>query len=577
MTNHFPFQLKKCPPLIFIIFLLSIFVVGQADATTRKVPTDHATIQAAINASSAGDMVWVAQGTYTENITLKPGIKLEGGYKSDYSARNWNSWPSIIDGNQAASVVIGAQGATLDGFTLRNGKANYGSGIFLENASMTIKNNTIENNTADNGGGGIYISKHPKAPPYTDIENNTIRKNKVTSDQGGTGGGILLYLSNTGIRITNNTIGGAMGDGNTARWGGAGIATDQTPIFTIERNTISHNVVEKGHGGGLMIVNGTPNATVSQNKILYNQVTSGNLGGGIFLLGGTYISRNEIKGNTIFGSPASGGGLFIDSPAGTTPPRIENNFILANMAEKGGGIFIRTGTDIIVMNNSLSSNQPDTPQSGGGIYIQGNASCILQNNILWGNGDDFHEEASGACTLDHNDIEDGDSVGQNGNISANPLFVAYDDLHISKSSPAVNAGRSAAAPSIDYDGDARSGAVDIGADEVVSEGTIPCPFVTAAQASYLDPHIGAVREFRNNHLLTNGPGRHAVHFYYEHSDLLSSYISTHEWARIALRVAVTPVVFAIVYPGLSGAFFVVLIGMSIVLWKRRRTLPRDAC
>ncbi|SFG79777.1 right-handed parallel beta-helix repeat-containing protein [Neptunomonas qingdaonensis] len=575
MANHFSIQLKKCLHLIFIFFLLSIFVVDQAYATTRKVPIDHATIQAAINASSAGDMVWVAQGTYTENITVKPGIKLEGGYKSDYSARNWNSWPSIIDGNQAGSVVIGAQGATLDGFTLRNGKANFGAGIFLEHASMTIKNNTIENNTADNGGGGIYISKHPKAPPYTDIENNTIRKNKVTSDQGGTGGGILLYLSNTGIRITNNTIGGAMGDGNTARWGGAGIATDQTPIFTIERNIISHNVLEKGHGGGLMIVNGTPNATVSQNKIHYNSVTGGNLGGGIFLLGGTYIARNEIKGNSIFGSPASGGGIFIDSAAGTTPPRIENNFILANIAEKGGGIFIRTGTNIIVMNNSLTSNLPDTHQSGGGIYIQTNASCILQNNILWGNGDDFHEETSGACTLDHNDIEDGDSVGQNGNISADPLFVNYDDLHISKSSPVVNAGRDAAAPSIDYDGDARSGSVDIGADEIISEAT-PCPFVKAAHASYLDPHIGDVRQFRDKHLLTNGLGRQTVRIYYEHSGSLSNFMDTHEWARIALRVAVTPVVFAIVYPSLSAIFFILLIGMGIVLWKRRKVLSRKA-
>ena len=554
------------------IILLSgclIFTPLQLVAAIHKVPTDYTKIQSAINAASKGDVIWVAQGTYKENLVLSAGVKLEGGYKSDYSARNWNVWPSIIDGNKAGSVIKGAQGATVDGFTLRNGQASLGGGIFLENASMTIKNNTIENNIASNGGGGIYVSKHPKAPPYTDIENNTIRKNKVTSDQGGTGGGILLYLSNTGIRITNNIIGGAAGDGNTARWGGGGIATDQTPIFTIENNIISHNVVEKGHGGGLMTLDGSPNASIVKNKIHYNQVSGGNIGGGIYSIGGTYIKRNEVKGNSIFGSPATGGGLYVDSPSGT-PPRIENNFFLQNMAEQGGGIYVRRGNNIILMNNSLSGNQPDTPQSGGGIYVHQDAICIMQNNIIWNNGDDFHEETPGSCTLAHNDIEDGDGAGQNGNISANPLFIAYDDLHIQQSSPAVNAGRNAAAPNIDYDGDNRTGTYDIGADEVKSEGGGPCALVKAAEASYLEPHIGVIRQFRDEQLMTDTLGRKAVRLYYNNSPTVVEYLDQHEWANVATRLAVTPIVYSIAYPGLSGMVFISLAGIAFIYLRRRR-------
>ena len=34
----------------------------------------------ALETANAGDQVWVARGTYTERITLKPGVALYGGF-----------------------------------------------------------------------------------------------------------------------------------------------------------------------------------------------------------------------------------------------------------------------------------------------------------------------------------------------------------------------------------------------------------------------------------------------------------------------------------------------------------------
>jgi parallel beta-helix repeat protein len=524
-----------------------VLLAGAANAAVLKVPADYPTIQGAVNAASAGDVVWVAQGTYKENLTLKPKVRLEGGWSSNYSGRNWTTWPSVIDGDQKGSVIVGADAATLDGFTLRNGQATNGGGLYLERATMTIVNNTIEDNTATSGGGGIYISGHPKAPPYTDIENNVIRRNKVTSDKGGTGGGILVTRSEAGIRINNNMIGGGPGEGNTARWGGGGIYVEFTPIFQIEKNKINQNSVEKGHGGAVFITDGSPNATLGQNQIKFNSVTSGNFGGGIYSIGGTFIFRNDIGMNSVFNSPSWGGGIAVDSPNGT-PPRLENNFVYGNLADQGGGIFLRRGQNVIFMNNSVAGNQPDKPNAGAGLYVASGATCILQNTILWGNGDDFREEVAGACTLDHNDIEDGDGAGQNGNISTNPLFKASDDLHLAGASPAIDAGNSAAAPKIDFDGQTRTAKVDIGADEVITEGGTPCPFVKSAEASYLEPHVGAVRAFRDQWLASSAAGKAIVQAYYTNAPAISARMDDEPWMRLATRLAVTPLVFAIVYP-----------------------------
>jgi hypothetical protein len=114
-----------------ILFSAGIFLANIAEAFTIKVPDTYPNIQAAINAASAKDVIWVAEGIYNENIVLKADVKLEGGWKSDFSVRNWDDWPSIIDGGGRGSVVIGANKATLDGFSITNGDAEWGGGDLL--------------------------------------------------------------------------------------------------------------------------------------------------------------------------------------------------------------------------------------------------------------------------------------------------------------------------------------------------------------------------------------------------------------------------------------------------------------
>ncbi|MBT8442119.1 MAG: fibronectin type III domain-containing protein [Gammaproteobacteria bacterium] len=62
-------------PALAVLLVLSF---SEAGAVARFVPGDFATIQAAIDASSAGDVVTVAPGTYTENIILKSEVDVRG-------------------------------------------------------------------------------------------------------------------------------------------------------------------------------------------------------------------------------------------------------------------------------------------------------------------------------------------------------------------------------------------------------------------------------------------------------------------------------------------------------------------
>jgi len=98
-----------------------------------------------------------------------------------------------------------------------------------------------------------------------------------------------------------------------------------------------------------------------------------------------------------------------------------------------------------------------------------------------------------------------------------------------------------------------------------------CFIATAAYGSYLDPHVQVLRHFRDDHLLTNGPGRGFVQAYYQYSPSVAAFIKDHEILRMATRVLLTPVVFAVKYPlGLLGFCGLALVAVGGVYRTRRR-------
>jgi outer membrane protein OmpA-like peptidoglycan-associated protein len=151
MKNKF-----KIIPGCFTAFMV-ISVAGVLFSATLKVPQQYKSIFSGLLKAQPGDTVLVAPGLYFENIALVDNVVLTGE----------NQKTTIIDGRRKGPVVIGADNAVLDNFTITNGTI----GILCKATVPTIRRCII----IDNKGSGIQaIMSLP------DIRNNIIMRNKWT-------------------------------------------------------------------------------------------------------------------------------------------------------------------------------------------------------------------------------------------------------------------------------------------------------------------------------------------------------------------------------------------------------------
>ena len=103
-----------------------------------------------------------------------------------------------------------------------------------------------------------------------------------------------------------------------------------------------------------------------------------------------------------------------------------------------------------------------------------------------------------------------------------------------------------------------------------------CFIATAAYGSALQPEVQALREFRDAHLRTNGPGRAFVAWYERSSPPLAAWIGERPWARATARVALAPLLLVVGHPLAAAIATPLLAAALFVAWRRRRLLRRAA-
>jgi nitrous oxidase accessory protein len=108
-------EVRKASAVLLSVLLACLvtlsFDIRPAKAGTITVPDDYLTIQEAISHAIDGDIVFVRNGTYYENVVVNKTLSLVGE----------NREGTIIDGNRMGVVVtVLANDTSLAGFTIRN-------------------------------------------------------------------------------------------------------------------------------------------------------------------------------------------------------------------------------------------------------------------------------------------------------------------------------------------------------------------------------------------------------------------------------------------------------------------------
>lgn len=223
--------------LMLLVMAFSPNVAGRAETSpaTIYVPDDYTTIQAAVDAASAGDTIIVRDGTYTPIAVTKDDLII----KSETGAQ-----ATTIESPTGATVVsIRADNVSLSGFTVKGATDVLNSGIHLWGSSSdNVERCNISNNIISNNYAGISLCHS---------SNNVLKNNTVTGHKGG---GIVLLDS-----FHNSVI------GNSLQHNGYGIYLDGS-----NKNTLIYNIALNNKGYGIY-VELSNNNTIYANNFINNQ------------------------------------------------------------------------------------------------------------------------------------------------------------------------------------------------------------------------------------------------------------------------------------------------------------------
>jgi parallel beta-helix repeat protein len=372
----------------------TIFGACEAADGILEVPSEFLTIQSAIDASSNGDEVLVAPGTYTGsgNSVINPGGK------AITIRATGTAEETIIDGEQSRQVVRfesdEGPDTVVDGFTITGGftVGGSGAGVYCL-SSPTITDCTITNNVSHNHGGGILIAGSSSSPMITGC---TIMNNLAAGTDYGTGGGILTG-NGSSPTLMNCTI-----RDNAAGQRGGGI--DNGSNLTITNCIIQNNTAMYGAG----VAAASPShssSTFSDCMIMNNAATE--LGGGFYGWGGSATFSNcTIRDNT---AADEGGGILTGYD---TNPTITSTTVCGNDPDQIVGPF-DDGGDNTIFAACDDSDGDGVPDSEDAFPDDPNEWADSDDDGVGDNGDAFPSDPAEWAD------SDGDSVGDNGDAFPN--------------------------------------------------------------------------------------------------------------------------------------------------------------
>jgi hypothetical protein len=484
--------------------------------------------------------VWIVAGTYKPDIgdgimsgdrsasfAIPSGKGVYGGFKGDEvirEQRNPSANATILSGDlsgndtpynpvepgsvpaswnensyHVVSAVDGGTGGLIDGVTITHGRANgagafqnMGSGLFVDETSITARNCLVELNTASGVGGGATTRAdgHP-ASFIPRFESCTFRRNQASLG----GGGLRNSQGNSVVEDC------AFIENASAQGGGLSIVGDSPDKVAISRCMFQANLANSG-GAVLMDLSLDPGSVIADSSFLRNRANAD--GGAIY----SYDGGFTVVNCTFSGNTAINGSGAIRPPAnlGASGVDVVNCAFAGNTSAAGGVMKAElssgNGSLLRLTNCTFASNQASA--DGGALWCNYGAGPTIRNCVLWNNEDAGGTDGTaqvfvsgGAPTVNYSLVQGGWSgAGGTGVITANPLFAAapdpgpdgdwdgvnddYGDLRPSGASPAIDAGDNSAVPASDV--------ADLDDDGITAE---PLPLDLGGEPRRIDDLLSA--------------------------------------------------------------------------------------
>jgi hypothetical protein len=388
------------------------------------------------------DTVSIKQCNFSNNLGYRAGglyigstssVKIDS---SKFTANEASEW--------AGAMTLFTSTVSLTNSVIKNCKAVAGGGIFANQCTLTLTNDSINYCIATDYGGGASFKQ------------NSLTMNNVVflGDTANNGGGMTLYQANvvngTGCKFIENKAGITNGNGG----GGAVWSWDGGNTMTFNSSIFYKNVCQTPDGlnakGAAYLSNGTGSNTTDFNNCLF-----------------------------------------------------ANNKALGTSDDGGGAVMLNTGTANF-RSSSFSENTTTSTTKPNGNTISTNSGTTLglTNTIVWGAAAN-QVNALGTSTYSYSLVK---GLGLSApNLSVDPRFVnaaspagtdgiwltADDGLELLPCSPAVNAGL-ATTPTTDIRNRARFGGfTDMGAYEEQT-GILPTAPITTSPITYCQGATAAV-------------------------------------------------------------------------------------
>ncbi|MBY0112988.1 MAG: right-handed parallel beta-helix repeat-containing protein [Phycisphaerales bacterium] len=280
-------------------------------------------LQAALTAAQPGDEIWVQQGVYKPHPTnrsisfnLKNGVALYGGFtgvEESLLQRN-PALTSTLSGEIGTGSttdnsyhVVRAESvdasAVLDGFTVTAGYAGgglptdavFGGGLYVRNASPTLRGLIVSNNSASDTGGGMFIAHGTLL-----IERCFFFGNRGIAS-GGKGGAI--GVGSASITLVNCVFANNF---TFSPSGGGAIHLTNTNLVVLS-STFNNN---SASAGSVVFSTNFSTATFS------NSVLAGTSGAGVFFGGTTpTVNYSIVQGGFPGTGNLSAAPTFVNAPA----------------------------------------------------------------------------------------------------------------------------------------------------------------------------------------------------------------------------------------------------------------------